>query len=112
MSETFIPARDVIFDHPLCRTAYVRMAHWPDPLGWTLTDVAVPIKHQGKGFGRELMQRALAWADENDVTLCITIAPTGILDYEALEAWYQRLGFVYDELGILRRSPRASTHND
>lgn len=101
-----LPPQDVVFNVEGVRSAYVRMAHWPPPLGWTLTDIAVPPASQGQGLGRELMKRALEWADTEQVSLCITVAPAGPMDYEALESWYMRLGFAYDDKGILRREPQ------
>lgn len=101
------PSQDVFFHIPEAPYAYVRIAEWMEPLGWTLTDIVVPPKHQGQGHGRRLMKLALDWADHNGITLCITVAPTGPLDYDALDAWYRRLGFQPDRHDILRRKPHA-----
>lgn len=105
---------DKIFNHPQNHSAYVRIADWrvpglegPQPLGFCLTDIAVPPRLQGQGYGRTLMRMALDWADENSIDLCITIAPAGAMDYDDLEAWYRRCGFEYDDRGIMRRKARA-----
>lgn len=105
---TWEPSPDVIFNDPDIRSAYVRMAHWPEPLGWTLTDIAVPPRHQGQGRGRRLMRRALQWADANGVQLSICIAPAGgEMGYDELEDWYRRVGFEWDDSGMMKRKART-----
>lgn len=87
--------------------AYARLSHWPDPLGWALTDIFVPWNDQGKGIGRDLMREVLEWADSQNVDVCLSIAPSGgKMDHEALEAWYRRVGFEWDS-HILRRKAHA-----
>lgn len=73
--------------------------------GLIITRVNVPHERRGQGHGRALMQRVCAAADATRTTLYLEILPSGGLDYDQLEAWYSRLGFIH-HLGIYRRRPR------
>lgn len=74
---------------------------------WAVTEVAVKPKLRGQGYGRLLMAEVLADADREGVTLCLEILPDhpafGGLTYEQLEAWYMRLGFVWNDEGFMIR---------
>lgn len=89
------------------RVSYVRASRWPEPLGWSITDIEA--QPPGQGHGRRLMREILSWADANGHDLCIMAASTGPMDNEALTAWYERLGFAKDERGLLRRKARTTS---
>lgn len=96
---------EVVYEIEGNRRSYVRLSRWPDPLGWTLTDIVVDIRHQGKGYGRALMKEALDHADRAGLEVALVVAPVGGLPYEAVDAWYRRLGFTEDDIGMMRRQP-------
>lgn len=63
---------------------------------WELTRINVPAALRGQGYGRRLMERVLADADEFGVTLRLVINPYGEMTYEQLRDWYERCGFESD----------------
>lgn len=63
---------------------------------YEINRINVPVKGRGLGYGRHLLQQCLAQADDEDITLRLTINPSGKMNYEALQAWYERHGFVQD----------------
>lgn len=71
-----------------------------------LNRVNVPAKWRGQGIGRRLMQEVLDEADQLGVTLVLDINPYGDMDYQALSAWYQRVGFTEGADSRWWRSPR------
>lgn len=72
--------------------------------GMLLTRINVPREHRGKGHARALLKRILDDADNEGVTLWLEISPSDGLDYDQLEAWYRRRGFVGHL--IYKRRPR------
>lgn len=78
------------------------------PLAVAITRVFVPLEHRGAGIANEMMLRVLADADESHTTLVLEIVPDESegLSYEALEAWYRRLGFKYNKYGLMVRRPK------
>jgi GNAT superfamily N-acetyltransferase len=72
-----------------------------------LNRVNVPAKWRGRGIGRSLMKEVTDEADSLGVTLVLDINPYGALDFEALSAWYQRVGFTQRSDGRWWRSPQA-----
>jgi ribosomal protein S18 acetylase RimI-like enzyme len=62
-----------------------------------IESIAVPPKFQGLGHGREMM--GLLVKEHGSVTLTLKVNAYGSkrLDDQALEAWYGRLGFVWDD---------------
>ena len=95
-----------IVDGPRGR-AYARVSLWPEPLGWVLTDIVVPLAHQQQGHGSELLREVTTWADRNARELTLSPAPEGgWMDYAEIIAWYERHGFSWDDDQILRRTPR------
>jgi hypothetical protein len=73
---------------------------------WTITRINVPEIYRGHGYGSALLDRILADADEEQVTLRLEIFPSGGLDYDQLVAWYERKGFMMTPSGYMKRQPR------
>jgi ribosomal protein S18 acetylase RimI-like enzyme len=76
---------------------------------WTITRVNVPGLSRGKGVGSKLLDRILADADAEGLTLQLEVAPSGGLDYDALVAWYRRRGFKFTASGYMKREARGSS---
>jgi len=81
---------------------------------WIINRVNVPKKHRGKGIGRALMQKCLADADAEGVTLQLDINPYGEMSYTELRAWYERLGFIqkYKNGPFIRKPKPTDTHDE
>lgn len=99
-----LPPPDEIFTIELGGTrAYARLAYWFDPLHWVLTDITVPFAHQGHGVGSRLLSMVIKHADDRQIDICLSIQPeSGWMNYNELEAWYGRYGFVWTD-GIMKR---------
>lgn len=69
--------------------------------------VITPRRLRKQGRARDLMQEVLRDADAEGITLWLEINPYGEMNYEALEAWYKRLGFQWhDSINLMVRRPR------
>lgn len=79
--------------------------HTPPGKCMLLTRINVPRMHRGNGVARRLMQQVLRDADAERVTIYLHISPSDGLDFEQLEAWYERCGFVCAGIHY-RRDPR------
>lgn len=61
---------------------------------------------RNRGIGTELMTRLCEVADQDGVILDLYINPYGDLNYEALEAFYEKFGFVkYNDTEVYYRLP-------
>lgn len=73
--------------------------------------INTPLSYQGKGIASELLRECLADADKDDVTLQLEIVPSGTLNYDELQAWYERYGFQetyldgYEHFVVWERQP-------
>lgn len=70
-----------------------------------IESVAVTEAFQGRGHGREIMGHLIR--EYGSVTLVLKVNAYGTerLDNSALEAWYKRLGFEWDEGHEYMRRP-------
>lgn len=74
---------------------------------YTINRIWVAPSHRGKGFGSQVMQKVLADADAQGITLRLLVAPQDGLKYEELVAWYERCGFVQsDSILVYYRQPK------
>lgn len=99
--------RDVYSAYPLRAHAYL-MPYLADESGktWLLTGIDVAHNERGRGVARGLLDQVLADADEQGVTLLLSIEPDGTgLEYDQLHQWYSRLGFVEIEDSLMSREP-------
>lgn len=69
--------------------------------------INVPVKWRRNGVGRKLMKEVTDEADHLGVTLVLFINPYGDMDYDALSAWYQRVGFTEGDDARWWRTPKA-----
>ena len=63
--------------------------------GRVISRINVPRENRGKGYGSQLLRQVLDIADQEKIRLYLEIAPSDGLNYEQLEAWYKRYGFVW-----------------
>ena len=68
--------------------------------------INVPPKFRGSGIARDLAKSMIEWADSEMNTLRLVINPSGDMDFDQLEAWYERLGFHKQDTGWYIRPPR------
>jgi predicted GNAT family N-acyltransferase len=61
---------------------------------WFVTRINVPILFRGKGIGSTLLTEIVEEADRYSVDLYLGISPSDGLDFNSLEDWYKRYGFV------------------
>lgn len=67
---------------------------WDDAFEmWRITRINVPKLARGRGVARDMLKELTDRADRERMTLCLDIAPSDGLDYEALRQWYERHGF-------------------
>ncbi len=78
------------------------------PDAWYITRINVPRSHRGKGIASKLLNRFLAMADEQNITVWLEIQPSDGLTYDELEAWYLRHGFK--GFMIYKRLKREKRH--
>lgn len=108
--------RDIYSAAPIRAHAYLMPFHIIQPGAWLLTGVDVANNERGKGVARELLRRVLADADEENVTLYLSIEPDGTgLDEDQLRDWYHRLGFIHDtslqsDIAMIR-TPKGEKNN-
>lgn len=93
--------------------ASIDLVHGRDILpeeGWIITRVLVPKELRRQGIGTLLMQEVLLDADQQGISLYLEINPYGDggPDYNQLEAWYKKLGFV-ETSGYYYRLPEEVT---
>ena len=67
-----------------------------------LEDVIVNAAHRGVGLGRKLVEHILAWAATNGLPRVTLLADK---DNAPALAFYERLGFEYSAMRVLRRAP-------
>ena len=65
-----------------------------------LEDVIVKAAHRGSGFGRKLVEHILDWAAANGLPRVTLLADK---DNAPALAFYERLGFEYSAMRVLRR---------
>lgn len=80
--------------------------------GALITRIEVNKKFRGKGYASEMMKKVLKDADEEGVTLFLSVDPDGTgLSKLELRRWYFRLGFQRfsgtDMYGALFRVPQS-----
>lgn len=75
--------------------------------GMIITRINVPEASRGQGNGSALLKKICAAADAEGVTLFLEIAPSGPLNFKALQEWYGRYGFK-PWLGMYRRQPKET----
>jgi GNAT superfamily N-acetyltransferase len=83
------------------------------PGAHTIHRISVPVSWRGQGYGSKLLKMITDDADREKVILSLAILPSGGLNYEQLQAWYERNGFVgypQETTGytIFYRKPRES----
>lgn len=66
-----------------------------------LEDVIVGAAWRGRGYGRALVEHVLAWARAEGLARVTLLADR---DNAAALAFYQRLGFAYSAMRVLRRT--------
>lgn len=78
---------------------------------YLLSRLEVGRGHRGKGVASRLLRRVLSDADEEGVQIALVVEPDGSIgsmDYESLQAFYERHGFREYEHGQgFIRSPKA-----
>lgn len=84
----------------------VDLVYEPERDRWWITRVNVPVQVRRGGHGGRLMRRVLTEADEEGVTLCLEVQPSGGMPLRPLREWYRRLGFVGTRTMV--RTPRGS----
>lgn len=90
-----------------------------DHQSWAIVDVSeigdllyevnrinVPRRWRGRGIARKLVTKVLEDADREKITLVLDINPYGDMDYKALKAWYERLGFSQEKDQRFYRKPQ------
>ena len=97
--------RTTFVDQATCAIANVSQN--PDGT-WDLNRINVPAKYRGVGVGSALLIEVLGSADAEGIDLYLDLNPYGALNYEQLEAWYARHGFVWHK-GRMRRLARVKT---
>ena len=91
-----------------CHAAVVDATVWDNGSSYLLTRVNVPAPYRGQGVGTQLMAKMLAWADAGGWPLHLQVSPYGDspMQYDALVAWYKRLGFMQDgDTPLMMRCP-------
>lgn len=78
---------------------------------YTLESIYVEEEHRGKRYGAALMKRILEDADKHCVVMRLLVAPQGEMKYDALVAWYERLGFVEYSLLVYMRLPKGQAND-
>jgi ribosomal protein S18 acetylase RimI-like enzyme len=75
---------------------------------WMLSSIEVNQKFRGNGVASRLLKRATDAADKEGTVLILGVQPDGTgLGYDALQAWYERNGFVMNEdEAYMIREPR------
>jgi ribosomal protein S18 acetylase RimI-like enzyme len=73
--------------------------------GMIITRINVPAAYRGQGHARKLLSQITADADAEHIRLWLEIQASDGLNYDQLQAWYERNGFKYKR-GIYQRSPR------
>ena len=72
---------------------------------WTIARIDVPANLRGQGSGSNLLDLILADADAEGSALALEVMPSGGLDYESLQGWYERHGFKPTRQGYMLRNP-------
>src|SRR5215204_1801378 len=72
-----------------------------------ITRVNVPVASRGRGIGTQLLKMILNDADAEGIVLVLEISPSDGLDFDQLEAWYRRHGFVCVNGCYYKRRPVA-----
>lgn len=70
-----------------------------------LEDVIVKAPHRGTGLGRKLVEHILAWAAANGLPRVTLLADK---DNAPALAFYERMGFEYSAMRVLRKSIRGT----
>lgn len=68
--------------------------------------INVPESMRGQGFGKQLLNQVVEWADANQYTIILEINPYGQLNKQQLRALYARFGWVNQEDGSMLRPPK------
>jgi len=74
--------------------------------------INVPRDFRGLGHATALLQQIIIDAAREGVTLWLEISPSDGLGREALQAWYERYGFIEDQPGVWKREPSWTVTND
>lgn len=78
--------------------------------GMYIMRITVPPASRGKGVARRLLQTIIEDADKENVTLYLEIAQSDGLNYDQLEAWYERAGFSQNRsMGFFVRKPHYAS---
>lgn len=72
--------------------------------GLILTRINVPKDFRNQGHGGRLLDEICAEADKDHIWLYLEISPSGGLDYDQLQTWYESRGFR-QRMGIFTRPP-------
>jgi GNAT superfamily N-acetyltransferase len=75
---------------------------------WWVTNLYVPPHYRGRGYGQRIMERICETADYYGIELVLEAVAGGGLPQADLEAWYNRLGFAPDGVGMFRRQPQGA----
>lgn len=84
--------------------SYARVARFHVLPALVLHDIYVPDLARGQGYGRALLIRAIAVADEAGLPLMLAPVQTRFCPID-LEAWYTRHGFVVTPSGAMMERP-------
>lgn len=81
-----------------------------------ITRINTPRDFRGLGIASAMLAATCRHADEKGIILTLGISPSDGLDYQALEAWYARHGFVktrgFATTGMYVRRPRSEDDDD
>jgi ribosomal protein S18 acetylase RimI-like enzyme len=80
---------------------------WHARKTYMLTRISVPPKFRGQGVASCLLKEILADADAEGIAIHLCISSSGGLDYQQLEAWYRRYGFVEKNCLVYERLPKG-----
>ncbi len=81
---------------------------WVEDKIYEINRINTPQLYRGGGVASRLLKQVLERADHHGLTLRLVIKPSGSLDYDQLEAWYERHGFVKQDSGWYLRYPQIS----
>ena len=79
--------------------------------GYMIHRINVPKRHRRFGHGTALLQEAITDADTEGAKLYLGLSPSDGMDFDELECWYKKHGFVELEDGMYIREPNRGNIN-
>jgi len=74
--------------------------------GYMIHRINVPQKHSRRGHGSKLLHQVVTDADKEGAKLYLGILASGEMEYDDLERWYEKNGFVsVSDEGMYIREP-------